>query len=126
MKHLTVKLESKAGTSDLTLSIGQLVIGGWAGRDKAAMEHHMQELEALGVKRPASTPVYYRVAVSRLTTEPFIEDLGPHGSGEVEAVLISSKGRTYVTVGSDHTDRQVETYGINVSKQLCNKPIASV
>jgi hypothetical protein len=39
-------------------------------------------------------------------------------------VLISAGGRTYVGVGSDHTDRKVETYNITVSKQMCDKPIA--
>lgn len=125
MRTMTLTLESLVGSMPLTVSIDDLVIGGWTGRDKAAMEHHMAELEALGIKRPASTPVYYRVATARLTTEAVIEDVGANSSGEVEAVLFASGGRTYVGVGSDHTDRQVETYGISVSKQICDKPIAA-
>jgi hypothetical protein len=31
----------------------------------------------------------------------------------------------WVGTGSDHTDREVETYGVTVSKQMCDKPIAS-
>ena len=124
MKTLSLTVETKTGSYALDVQVEDLVIGGWAGRDKAAMEHHMVELEALGVKRPASTPVYYRVAASRLTTAPTIEDVGASGSGEVEAVLFSANGRTYVGVGSDHTDREVETYGISVSKQCCDKPVA--
>ena len=31
----------------------------------------------------------------------------------------------WVGVGSDHTDRKVETYNITVSKQMCDKPIAA-
>lgn len=124
MKTLALTVESRIGSHPLTVAIDELVIGGWAGRDKAAMEHHMVELEALGVKRPASTPVYYRVAAARLTTEPAIEDVGASSSGEVEAVLFACAGKTYVGVGSDHTDREVETYGISVSKQVCDKPVA--
>ena len=30
----------------------------------------------------------------------------------------------WVGVGSDHTDREVETYSVTVSKQMCDKPIA--
>ena len=30
---------------------------------------------------------------------------------------------TLVTVGSDHTDREVEAYGVAVSKQVCAKPL---
>lgn len=125
MKTLALTVESRTGSGPLTAAIDELVIGGWAGRDKAAMEHHMVELEALGVKRPASTPVYYRVAAARLTTDPVIEDVGANSSGEVEAVLFACGGKTYVGVGSDHTDRQVETYGISVSKQVCDKPVAA-
>jgi len=29
----------------------------------------------------------------------------------------------YVGVGSDHTDRKVEAYGVSVSKQMCPKPL---
>jgi hypothetical protein len=32
----------------------------------------------------------------------------------------------WVGTGSDHTDREVETYGVTVSKQMCDKPIAPV
>jgi hypothetical protein len=41
-------------------------------------------------------------------------------------VLIGWQGRIFVGVGSDHTDRKVETYSVTVSKQMCDKPIASV
>ncbi len=42
--------------------------------------------------------------------------------------LCSSRpeGRLYVGVGSDHTDRQLETHGVTLSKQVCDKPIADV
>jgi hypothetical protein len=118
-------VEAKAGEQPLVASIGNAVIAGWTGRDQAAMEHHMRELEAIGVKRPASTPVYYRVAASRLNQRDAIEVLGTASSGEVEAVLIESGGASYVGLGSDHTDREVESYGITVSKQLCDKPVGS-
>jgi hypothetical protein len=35
-------------------------------------------------------------------------------------------GRLWVGAGSDHTDREVETYGVTVSKQMCDKPLAPV
>lgn len=31
-----------------------------------------------------------------------------------------------VGVGSDHTDRKVEAYGVTISKQMCDKPVAPV
>jgi hypothetical protein len=41
-------------------------------------------------------------------------------------VLIGWQGRTFVGLGSDHTDRKVESYSVTVSKQMCDKPIAPV
>jgi hypothetical protein len=84
----------------------------------------MRELEALGVRPPASFPVFYRIAVARLTSERVIEGSGVRSSGEVEPVLLHSAGRLWVGVGSDHTDREVESYGVTVSKQMCDKPLA--
>ena len=49
--------------------------------------------------------------------------LGDDSSGEVEPVLVGAADRLWVTVGADHTDRKVESYGIAISKQMCAKPI---
>jgi hypothetical protein len=102
-----------------------LVIAGWTGRDAAAIEHHIEELAELGVPRPSSVPLYYRVAAQLLTQADSIEVLGEHSSGEAEPVLLFANGEWWLSVGSDHTDREVESYGVAVSKQLCAKPVAS-
>jgi hypothetical protein len=31
-----------------------LIVAGWAGRDHAAIEHHIEELAALGISRPSA------------------------------------------------------------------------
>ncbi len=125
-RTLKFRIEEKSGAHEREIEVRDAVIAGWTGRDAVALEKHIAELEALGVQRPASTPIYYRVAASRLSFAPFIEVVGGESSGEVEFVLVKAGGRLYVGVGSDHTDRQVETYGVTVSKQMCEKPIASV
>jgi hypothetical protein len=117
-------LDARGRRTPLKLSIRQAVIAGWTGRDPVARDKHIAELEAIGIARPASTPIYYRVSARRLTTAERMECTGADSSGEVEFVLIGSQGRLYVGVGSDHTDRKVETYNITVSKQMCDKPIA--
>jgi hypothetical protein len=105
--------------------IQSLIIAGWTGRDQAAVEKHIQELEHLGVKRPASTPIFYRVASSRVTTLNRIEVSGDDSSGEVEFLIARIRGALFVGVGSDHTDRVIEAVGVTVSKQMCDKPIAA-
>lgn len=116
-------LHTGTGTDARHRLVDQLIIAGWTGRDKAAMEAHIAELEQLGVRRPSSTPVYYRASADLLTTGPGIQVLGGASSGEVEAVVFAFEDGLWLGVGSDHTDREVEAYGISVSKQMCAKPI---
>jgi hypothetical protein len=123
---LAFVVDAQDTTTPLTLAIDQAVIAGWTGRDPVARDKHIAELEAIGIARPASTPIYYRVSARRLTTADSIEVCGPDSSGEVEFVLIGWQGRIFVGTGSDHTDRKVEAYSVTVSKQMCDKPIASV
>lgn len=125
-RSLNLTLQSGATAARREVSIDDAVIAGWTGRDPAAVEKHIRELEALGVKRPATTPIFYRVAAARLTTDREIEVVGERSGGEAEFVLLQHAGRLWVGAGSDHTDREVETYGVTVSKQMCDKPVAPV
>ncbi|HWK86240.1 MAG TPA: DUF2848 domain-containing protein [Xanthobacteraceae bacterium] len=122
--NIQFTVHERGGSSVRAIGIKSLVIAGWTGRDPVARDKHIAELEKLGVPRPASTPIYYRVSASRLVTAASIEASGEDSSGEVEFALIRAGGRSYVGVGSDHTDRKVETYNITVSKQMCDKPVA--
>ncbi|WP_322516341.1 DUF2848 domain-containing protein [Rhodopseudomonas palustris] len=125
MAELAFTLDAAGTRTPLTMPIRQAVIAGWTGRDPVARDKHIVELEALGIARPASTPIYYRVAAARLTTAGAIEVSGGDSSGEVEFVLIGYNSCILVGVGSDHTDRKVEAYGVTVSKQMCDKPVAA-
>ncbi len=106
-------------------AIKNLVVAGWTGRNVEALEAHIKELEALGVKRPKSVPIFYRNAASLLTTAGAIEAVGEHSSGEVEFVLYALDDGMWVGVGSDHTDRKAETINVTLSKQMCAKPVGA-
>ncbi len=123
--RIPVDLTVRTETRRLELVIDRAVIAGWTTRDRAALEHHIAELEELGVARPPSTPVFYPVSAARVTTASSIQALGDASSGEVEFILTKIDGQLCVGVGSDHTDREVEAYKVSVSKQMCDKPIAS-
>lgn len=126
MSGMTIDVLVHAGgtATRQQVTVNRLVIAGWTGRDPVARDKHIAELEALGIPRPATTPIYYEVAARRLTTSDAIEVSGADSSGEVEFVLVKAGGRLLLGVGSDHTDRKVETYNITVSKQICDKPVA--
>ena len=102
------------------VDIDELVIAGWTGRDVEALNHHIEELKAIGVQPPSKVPLYYRVAASLLTQTETVQVLGDDTSGEVEPVLVGTPDRLWVTVGADHTDRKLESYGVAASKQVCS------
>jgi hypothetical protein len=122
---ISFNLTTRAGSAVSRLAIRKAIIAGWTARDVAAMEKHIKELEEIGVPRPATTPIYYRVGAARITTADSIEAAGGESSGEVEFVMVKIDGKLWIGAGSDHTDRKVETYNITVSKQMCDKPVAA-
>jgi hypothetical protein len=116
----------KAMHTDSMLDVGAikaLVVAGWTGRIAADVEAHIAELEALGVARPKSVPIFYRNSASLLTTAASIQTVGENSSGEVEFVLYSLAGHLWLGIGSDHTDRKAETINVTLSKQICPKPV---
>ncbi len=122
--EIDVKLVSRNRVEQRKITLNKAVIAGWTGRDKALLQHHIDELGKIGIPPPLKTPTFYRVAISRLTTADAIEVIGDGSSGEVEYVLVQLDGTLWVGAGSDHTDRVFEQSGITLAKQLCDKPIA--
>src|SRR4051812_42966339 len=120
---LSFYLHGRHGKQPIEVEPAALIVAGWTGRDEAALRHHIEELAAIGVPRPSSVPVFYRNSVLNLTQAPVLEVLGPDTSGEAEPAVVALGDRLCLTVGSDHTDRKVETLGIALSKQLCAKPL---
>jgi len=112
-----------AGGGALALDIERLIIAGWTGRDRDAVQHHIDELAAIGVKPPATVPTFYPLAAQLLTTDDVLEVPRDDSSGETEFVLLQGKDALYIGIGSDHTDRKVEAYDVTVSKQMCAKPM---
>ena len=102
-----------------------LVVIGYAGRDRAAVEHHIDELAALGVARPPNIPLFMVFPPGLITQEPSIAVTGSHTSGEAEIVVVVDGDETFVTVGSDHTDRDLEAVHMIASKAVCPKPVAA-
>ncbi|MCK8784427.1 DUF2848 domain-containing protein [Roseomonas sp. NAR14] len=127
MVELTFEFQDGSGTRRGSERIVDLVIAGWTGRDPHKVQEHIDELAALGIAPPASTPCFYRAGVEMPTTATRIDCLGDESSGEAEYVLlVAADGSWWVGLGSDHTDRKVESYSIPVSKQMCPKPVAPV
>lgn len=121
----TFERHSRAGTDHTAFEATALIMAGWTGRDRGAVDHHIAELATLGVPGPSRIPTFYELDPALLAgAVSTIHVLGEQTSGEVEAVLLSFPDGLWVGLGSDHTDRAMEALGVAISKQLCRKPMA--
>ncbi|WP_174614705.1 DUF2848 family protein [Virgibacillus ihumii] len=118
------KMHLNQKTTDL--AINSCFCVGYSGRDKQQALKHVEELAELGVPKPQEIPALFPLRNSSVTHDSMIEVIGGESTGEAEIVFIfgDSVDEVYVTVGSDHTDRSLETVDINKSKQVCDKPFA--
>lgn len=89
----------------------------YAGRDQAAVWKHVEELAEIGVPAPTRTPTLYALGNYLATTADSIQVQHDKTSGEVEYVLFVGPDESYVTMGSDHTDRELESRSVEWSKQ---------
>ncbi len=124
MAALTFQRLSRSGDDVAHFEPKALVLGGWAARDRAAVQHHIDELAEFGVKPPSAIPMFYRCSASLVSQTESLEVLGPNTSGEIEWVLLAMDDGLWLTVGSDQTDRVAEAHGVALSKQLAGKVLA--
>jgi hypothetical protein len=122
---LNFAVETNHGSESLMFEPERLVCCGWVGRDRAAVQAHIDELGSLGVPAPKQIPAYMNLSPYLLTTDGTIDVVSETTSGEVEYVLLCRGESMWVTVGSDQTDRDVETKSIPGSKQMCAKYVAT-
>lgn len=114
------------GTEELDLEVLKMVNLGRTARDASQIKKHLEELKRAGISVTSEDiPTFYLKLPDRITTNERIEVLpGAKTSGEVEYVLILTENNIYITVGSDHSDREVERYSIVASKQMCPNVLA--
>ena len=112
------------GAAARPVEVRRLIVAGWTGRDRAALDHHIAELANLGVSPPSEVPIFYRGGAALVTNDATIEVVGAGTSGEVEPVLVDDGESLWLGLGSDHTDRELEAHSVALSKQICPKPVA--
>jgi hypothetical protein len=125
MTFLDLKLVTQSGSEDRPFKVGRLINAGYVGRNRTAVQAHIDELAREGVPAPAEVPMIFPLVSSNLTTGHEIEVVGGKTSGEVEYVLLLDGDDVLVGIGSDHTDREVEILSIVKSKQVCANVMAA-
>ena len=99
----------------------RLLAGGYTGRDPATVEEHIAELALLGVPRPAHVPSIFVANPQALQVDGTVYAYDGTSSGEAEYVLLIGRDDVFVCIGSDHTDRGLESLSIEKSKQVYPK-----
>ncbi len=110
-------LIEQASGREIEFQVERLFNGGYAGRDQAAVWRHVEELADIGVPAPTRTPTLYALSSYLATNVDSIQVQHEKTSGEVEYVLFVGREEIFVTVGSDHTDRDLESRSVEWSKQ---------
>lgn len=119
-------LFSVAGTQQtVNFEPRSVVIAGFTGANRTAVDDHIRELANEGIALPSSVPAFYVVPTGLLCAESLIEVPTPKTSGEAEPVLLCTPEGWFVAVGSDHTARDLERIDIGESKRACPKVVSS-
>jgi hypothetical protein len=122
--HLDLSVSKNGVSLPLAFTASRLVCCGWVGRDRDALQAHIDELAHLGVPPPTRVPIFMNLSPYLLTTGSEVTVVSDRSSGEVEYVLLCRGEDIWVTVGSDQTDRDIETRSIPASKQMYAKCLA--
>lgn len=128
MRTLIIHIVNANGEVEpVEFNLKRLILGGWSGRKKEAVIAHIKELENLKIPKPERVPAFFHVGINLLTYDRFVGVMKRANNGEVEyVVFFEENSPKYVTVGSDHTDRELEKFDFQVSKQLYPKVIPPI
>jgi len=126
MSEIRFQLHGKGGVTPLTVEYQHLFAIGYAGRNMEKTMEHIHELERdLGMPAPKRIPTIFECSNNLLTQEEQLQFIGKDTCGEAEYVIVLNDGKLYIGIGSDHTDRALESYNVLKSKQMCAKPIGT-
>jgi len=119
----TLVFRNLSDGTDVVVVVERLLVAGFTGRDAEAVAHHVSELADIGVPVPENTPVLFQPPPKLVRQTPALPVVCDNTSGEVEPVIVKWDDRLYLTIGSDHTDRTLETSDLAASKAACIHPI---
>lgn len=112
-------------TEEIYLDIERVIVVGYSGSNVEKINEHIKELEEeLGVPAPKRIPTIFECSLEVLTFNNNISFVGNMTSGEAEFLIIKDNNKIYIGLGSDHTDRKLESISVLKAKQICPKPFA--
>lgn len=125
---IDLKIEARDDTTQRTIEISAVAGARFSLRDTQLMRKQLDDAIARDGYYSSATrtnPSIFRIGRYLLTQEPQIEVQGSRTSGEAEVVAIRDGRELFITVGSDHCDREIDPLFPDKPKQMCPHPIAS-
>jgi hypothetical protein len=119
----TIVLDDVVRGDRHVVGVGRVLLAGFTGRQREGVEEHLRELAKAGVPTPERTPALYESGADSVRQTSVLVVSGANTSGEIEPVVVMAGGQMLVTVGSDHTDRDLEREDIEIAKRSCQKVI---
>lgn len=120
---LQFRVVRASGPSEtVSVQVSRVLNAGYAGRDTAQVQAHIDELAELGVPGPDRIPTMYPLSDYLAVQDERVAVPHARTSGEAEWALVVPQDATrpedyLVTAACDHTDRALETHGVAWSKQ---------
>jgi 2-keto-4-pentenoate hydratase/2-oxohepta-3-ene-1,7-dioic acid hydratase in catechol pathway len=119
----TIVLDDVVSGGRHVVAVGRVLLAGFTGRRREAVEEHVRELAEAGVPTPDRTPALYETDGQSVRQTAVLVVSADNTSGEIEPVVIMAEGQLLLTIGSDHTDRDLERENIAAAKRACQKVI---
>ncbi len=125
MHRLNVTVEYKNGDErDIEITVSELILFEWTGRDIEVIKKQTDELAQYNIK-PKSIPEMYVVQPYLITTSNYVRKVSELHTGWVEYVILAkNEDEVFVSVGSDHSDLEVERCSVIAGKHLYPKVVA--
>jgi len=124
--RIQLTIDSLEGKKDISFEVKKIINGGHSARDKSSVQAHIKEMEKIKIPGPKNIPTFIPLSNNMITTESTIQVQHEKTNGEIEFMLLQKEGEWYVTIGSDHSDRDLATYSIPASKQVYPNIIAPI
>lgn len=125
---IELTIESTQGASRRSIPIGSVSSVRFAARDIESKRRDLDEMIARQGRLTGATrtnPSVIQMGRYLLTQSSEFEVQGTMTGGEAEVVAIQEGGDLFISVGSDHVDRELDPIFPDKPKQMCPHPIAS-
>ncbi len=126
---IDLNIECKEGVAPRTFEVGSVAGARFTSRDVEGLRKQMDEQLAKEGHFSSATftnPSIFRIARYLLTQDTEFEVQGAMTGGEGEVVAIRDGDETFISVGSDQCDRELDPLFPDKPKQMCPHPIATV